>query len=350
MKLDQTKISIDEKISLFISFATMLAAGITIIDAIESLLDDSKGNLRKILITLKEDLSQGKRIYLSFSRFPQVFDNVTVSIIKAAEEAGTLDTTFKQIKENLQKEAEFIASVRSALLYPFFIVITFTLVFLMILIVVIPKIATVFLSLKIELPLPTRILIFLSEILTKQSIPFLLILIGFLTFVGIIYRLRKKEIMGLIYSLPGISQLIVQIDLVRFTRSMAMLYSSGLTITSSLELCEGIVMSKSIGNMIKQSKTIIFAGKNLSDSLKNYKKNIPAIMIKIIEAGEKSGSLEESMREVANYLDYHVSHTLKTLTALIEPVMLVIVGGMVGSLMLSIIAPIYSLIGQVGAR
>lgn len=350
MKPDNTRISTDDKISLFISLATMLTAGITIIEAISSLLEDAKGNMKKILTALFDDLSQGKRIYVSMSRFPQVFDSVTVSIIKASEEAGTLDTTLKQVKENLQKEAEFLGSIRAALLYPLFIVITFTLVFLMILIVVIPKISQVFLSLKMTLPLPTKILIFMSNVLTKQTVPFLT---GFFILVGIIvflFQTKRKEITQLFFSLPGISQLIVQIDLVRFTRSMAMLYSSGLTITSSLELCEGIVMSKSVGTMIKQAKLIIFSGKKLSDSLKAHRKIVPSIMIKIIEAGEKSGSLEDSMKEVSNYLDYRVTHTLKTLTALIEPIMLVVVGGLVGSMMLSIIAPIYSLIGQVGAR
>ena len=103
MKTENLSISTDDKISFFISLSTMLAAGITIIDAIDSLLEDAKGNQKKILSTLKEDLSAGKRIYTCFSKFPGVFDNVTVSIIKAAEEAGTLDATLKQIKENIQK-------------------------------------------------------------------------------------------------------------------------------------------------------------------------------------------------------------------------------------------------------
>lgn len=350
MKTDNTTISTDEKISLFISLATMLSAGITIIEAIDSLLEGAKGNLKKILTSLKDDLSQGKRIYVSFSRFPQVFDNVTISIVKAAEESGTLDTTLKQVKENLQKEAEFIGSIKSALLYPLFIVVTFTLVFLMILIVVIPRISQVFLSLKMELPLPTQLLIFMSNLLIKQPIPVMIVMIALTLLSIFLLKTRRKNLFYMISMLPGISNLIIQIDLVRFTRSMAMLYSSGMTITTSLELCEGIVMSKATSDMIKHAKTIIFSGKKLSDSLKDHKNIVPNIMIKIIEAGEKSGSLEESMKEVSSYLDYQVTHTLKTLTALIEPIMLVVVGGLVGSMMLSIIAPIYSLIGQVGAR
>lgn len=350
MKTETISITTDDKISLFISLSTMLSAGITIIEVINSLLEDAKGNQRKILTTLKEDLSSGKRIHVSFARFPNVFDSVTVSIIKAAEESGTLDTTLKQIKENIEKEAEFVDKIKSTLMYPAFIVVVFMLVFLMILIFVIPKISRVFLSLRVELPLPTKILIYLSNIITTQTVFFLSGLGISIAFLIFLFKTQKKQFLQFIYSLPGISQLVIQIDLVRFTRTMAMLYTSGITIISALELCQGIVMNKKVALMISQARTIIFSGKNLSDSLKLHKAIVPNLMIKIIEAGEKSGTLEGSLREVASFLDYQVSRSLKILTALIEPVMLVIVGGLVGGMMLSIIAPIYSLIGQVGAQ
>ena len=350
MKTDRTTLTTNEKISLFISLSTMLSAGITIIEAIDSLLDDAKGNQKRILTTLKDDLSQGKRIYASFSKFPYVFDSVTISIIKASEEAGTLDVTLKQIKNNIQKESEFMDGVMSALMYPFFIIVVFFLVLGMILVVVIPKISQVFLRLKMPLPLPTKILIFLSDVVTKQTVPFFIGFSIIAAIIIIIFKSRNKQIMQFIFSLPGISNLVIQIDLVRFTRSLAMLYTSGITITSGLELCETIVMSQKVSKMIKQAKMTIFSGKQLSDSLKVHKDIVPSLMIKIIEAGERSGSLDTSLKEVSEFLDYQVERTLKTMTALIEPIMLVVVGALIGGMMLSIIAPIYGLIGQVGAR
>ncbi len=350
MNTSNASISTDEKISLFMSLSTMLAAGITIIEAIDSLLEDSKGNLKKILTILKDDLSSGKRINVSFARFPRVFDKVTVSIIKASEEAGTLDVTLKQIKDNIQKEAEFSNSVKSALMYPFFIVVLFTGVFLMILLFVVPKISSVFMSLNMDLPWPTRALIFLSDLMTKQTVPFVGISGAILAVFSFIYLTQKKILTDFIYSLPGISQMVIQIDLVRFTRSLAMLYGSGITITSALELSEGLVMNSQVERMINAGKLTIMSGRKLSDVLKMNKKIVPNIMIKIIETGEKSGSLEESFKEVSDYLDYQVTRSLKTLTAMIEPIMLVVVGGLVGGMMLSIIAPIYGLISQVGAR
>ncbi|MCL4364344.1 type II secretion system F family protein [Patescibacteria group bacterium] len=350
MNTKNVSLSTDEKISLFTSLATMLKAGITLIEAIDSLLEDSKGNQKKILMILKDDLSSGKRINVSFARFPQVFDDVTVSIIKAAEEAGTLDTTLRQIKDNIQKEAEFVNSIKSALMYPAFIVVLFIGVFLMILLFVIPRIAQVFLSLKISLPWPTRMMIFMSNLMLKQTVPFLLISSTLLGIFVLIYITQKKRLFAFFYNLPGISSLVIQIDLVRFSRSLAMLYSSGITITSALELCEGIVLNSRVNKMIHEAKMTIFSGKKLSDVLKLHRQIVPSIMIKIIETGEKSGSLEESLKEVSDYIDYQVTRTLKTLTALIEPIMLVFVGAMVGGMMLSIIAPIYGLISQVGGH
>lgn len=350
MKPSNISISNNEKISMFISLSTMLSAGITIIEAIDSLLEDSKGNMKKILATLKNDLSQGRRIHTSFAQFPQVFDKVTVNVIKASEEAGTLDVTLKQITETMQKDMEFTDKIKGALVYPIFIVIVFFAVLFMILVVVIPKITTVFLQLKLKLPLPTRILIFFSNIVTKQTIP---LLAGLLILGGLIYllfRFQKKLVVQTFYSLPLVSRLVIQIDLVRFTRNLAMLYKSGIIITSSLELCADIVLNKKVREMIQFTQKNVFAGKRFSESLHVYKKIVPSIMIKIIEAGEKSGSLEESLYQVATFLDYEVSRTLKTFTALLEPVMLVFVGIMVGGMMLSIIAPIYGMIGQVGTR
>ena len=121
MKTENISISSSEKMGLLISLSTMLASGITIIESVDSILEDAKGNFKKFLTILKTDIQQGKRVYTSLAKFPNIFDKVTVNIIKAAEEAGTLDTTLKQVRINLQKDREFMDKVKSALMYPLFI-------------------------------------------------------------------------------------------------------------------------------------------------------------------------------------------------------------------------------------
>ena len=349
-KTFKLSLSLDDKITMMSNFATMLSAGISIIETIDSLLDDAKGNLKKILQTLREDLVQGKRVHESFAKFPNAFDRVTVSVIKAAEESGTLDTTLKEIRDNIKKENEFIDKVKTALTYPLVIFVVFIGVLLTILIVVIPKIATVFTRLKVDLPLPTRILIFVSNIMISYTVPFIIGLVAFIGIIVLIYKLKRKFLLGLLFSLPVISNLVRDIDLVRFTRSLHYLLSAGIPIVSALELTEQVVLRKDINRAILRSKDMIIAGKKLSEGLKTAKGIVPSIMVKIIEAGEKSGTLDRALKDISDYLDYQVSSNLRILTTLMEPIMLVLVGISVGAMMLAIIGPIYSLIGQVGRR
>ena len=348
---DYSKVSIStsEKLSLIGNMATMLTAGIPILEIVNSLLEDAKGGQKEILTALREDITQGRQLSTSFAKFPKVFDKVTVSVIKASEEAGTLETTLKDLKENIKKQQEFNDKVRSSFLYPGFIGVTFIGVLLLNLLFVIPKIAIVFKNLRVPLPLPTRILIFLSDIMTKNTIWFLLGLAVFIISIYLLFHFKRNFLLGIIYSLPIISNMVKLIDLTQFSRSLYLLLYSGLPITEALELTEDVVSVRKMSNVIKKCQETILSGKKLSEGLRTAKGYIPPIMIKLVEAGEKTGTLDKSMQDISEYFDYDVTNTLKNLTTLIEPVMLVLVGIVVGGMMLAIIAPIYGLISQVGA-
>ncbi|MCX6791616.1 MAG: type II secretion system F family protein [Candidatus Gottesmanbacteria bacterium] len=348
MNEQQVSLGNSDRLALIGSLATMLSAGIPILEVVNSLLEDSKGGQMKILSVLHEDLMQGKHVYVTFSKFPRVFDKVTVSVIKASEEAGTLDVTLRDLKQTLQRDIEFSDKVRSAMIYPVFIIVIFLAVLLMILIVVVPKISQVFLRLNVVLPLPTRILMFLSDLLVKNTV-FVFGGLALLIVGGIyLYRRQQKAVVNIIYSLPIVSKLIQEIDITRFARSLHLLLSSGLPITAALELTSDVVNRKKTADIIRRSRDMVFAGKKLSEGFRLSKGYIPALMIKLMEAGEKTGTLDKSMQDISEYYDYEVTNTLKTLTALLEPILLVVVGIFVGGMMLAIISPIYGLISQVG--
>lgn len=350
MKTENIRISNSDKLSIFSDLHTMLSAGIPLLETVNALLEDSKGNQKKLLEVLRDDLIQGKHIYFTFSKFPNVFTKVTTSIIKAAEEAGTLDVTLKDIKDNLKKDMEFADKVKSALVYPMFIVFVFFLVLFMILIVVIPKISTVFSRLKVDLPLPTVILIFISDLLLSQTIPFVVGILALVFAIFFIYKKQKSLLLNILFKLPLIETLAKDIDLTRFSRSFYLLLNAGIPIANALELTESVVSKKEVEKGIRHAKEAVVAGKKLSEGLKDKKKVFPSIMIRITEAGERSGSLDKSMLEISEFLDYQVTARLKTATALLEPILLVVIGGLIGGMMLAIIAPIYGLIGQVGQR
>lgn len=350
MNTKNISLSGNDKITMISNMYTMLSAGIPILETIDSLIQDAKGNQKKILMELKADLSQGQHVFYTFAKFPRVFDKVTVNIVKASEEAGTLDVTLKDLTQSIKRQMEFNDKIKAALIYPIFILIVFTGVMLLILTVVVPKIATVFLRLNVNLPLPTQIMIFLSNLLINNT--WQIIMGGILILIGIIYVYKRytKFFINILISVPLISKMAREIDLTRATRSLYLLLNAGIPITSALELTEDVVIKKDVHNAIVHAKTVVFAGKKLSEGLRDHKDVMPPMMIKIIEAGERSGSLDKSLQEISDYLDYQVTNTLKTVTALVEPLLLVLIGGLVGGMMMAIIAPIYSVIGNLGGR
>jgi len=338
-----------DKIALVSNLHTMLAAGIPILETVDSLLQDSKGAQKKLLQTLRQDLGQGQHMYVTFAKFPKIFDKVTISIIKSAEESGTLDTSLNDLQVNIKKEIEFNDRIRSALIYPVFILVVFVVVMVVILVVVIPKIATVFSQLNVALPLPTKILIFMSNALLTYTFQIIGAFILIAAVIFYFFKTNKAFFVRIFTSLPLVSLLTQQIDLTRFTRSLYLLLSAGIPITNALELTQDVVIKKNVELSIKHAKNYVFSGKKLSEGLRDSKNVIPPIMIKIIEAGERSGSLDKSMLDVSEFLDYQVTNTLKTLTALIEPLMVVGVAILVGGMMMAIIGPIYQMIGQIGS-
>lgn len=350
MNTQRLSLSSNEKISLISNLHTMLTAGIPILETVDSLLEGSKGNQKKLLEVLRDDLTQGKHVYSAFSKFPSVFDKVTVNILKASEEAGTLDVTLEDLKETTKKEVEFLSQIKSALLYPIFISIVFFGVMILILTAVIPKISSVFSRLKVKLPLPTKILIFLSDFLLTHTILIVIGAIAIAFLLVFLYKRNKKFVTGVFFSLPLLSKLAQDIDLTRFSRSLALLLGAGIPITSALELTQDVVTQKKVEKAIIHSKDVVVSGKKLSEGFRDAKNIFPNIMIKITEAGEKSGSLDKAMQDISEHLDYQVSSNLKTTTTLLEPVLLVVVGVVIGGMMLSILAPIYSVIGQISPR
>jgi type II secretory pathway component PulF len=350
MRTENISLSTSEKIGLISNLATMLTAGISILETVDSILEDAKGNQKKILETLRADLIQGEQLHTSFSKFPNAFNKVMVNIIKASEEAGTLDVTLRDLRDNIRKEAEFADRVKGALIYPVVIMIVFAGVLLMILVFVIPKISSVFLRLNMKLPLPTRILIFVSNLLLTQTIPVIFIMMTLVFGFIFLYRRNKKLLVNLLFSIPLLKELAKEIDLTNFTRSLYLLLNAGIPIMAALDLTMDIVTKKEVANAIAHCKELVLSGKRLSEGFKDAKQIFPSIMIKITEAGEKSGSLDRSMQDVSEYLDYQVSKTLHTTTTLMEPLILVVVGILVGGMMMSILSPIYGMIGQIGGR
>lgn len=341
------RLSNSEKLLIISNLATLLSSGVPILEAVDSLEEGLKGNSKKVIEILEQDLKEGKKMSDSFARFPEAFDPVTINLIKAAEEAGTLETSLKDLTINIKKDMDFSDKVIAALAYPFLVIVVFSGVLLLILLFVIPRIADVFGRLKVTLPLPTRILIAVSTFILTYKFYVIAGFIALILIVVYFYKTQKRLLFYFVSSLPLLSDLVIKIDFTRFTRSLSLLLSSGIPITDALELSKAIVFKKQIYEIIVKAKEAVSSGKKLSEVFRNNNKLVPSIVVRITEAGEKSGTLDKSMQDLAEYFDTQVGNSLKMLTTLLEPILLVTVGVVVGGMMLAIVAPIYNLIGQI---
>lgn len=352
-KVSNTKsisLSSDDKLVLVGNLGTMLSSGISIIESVESLAEDAKGNLLIVLKKLKTDLEQGLQVHESLSQFPGVFDGVSINIIKAAEESGTLDKVLKDLRVTLMKDMEFRDKIKGAMMYPVFIFFIFIFVLVGMLYGIIPKIGGVFKSLRMPLPLVTKVLIAMSDFLVNNTLATIGGVFGIIVAVMLVYKFKKKFILKVIFGLPVISPLIRDIDLTRFTRSMSLLLLSGIPITGALELSKDIVIKPQVRDAINDGYQAVIQGGKLSEGIGKRGKLFPGILKKMIEVGEKSGSLDKSLQDASDFLDYQTSKKIKELTTLLEPLMLVLVAGLVGGMMLAIIAPIYGLISSIGTK
>lgn len=350
MNITNVTLKNKEKMILFSNFATMLKSGITLSESIESLLEEANGNLKIVLESMRNDIMQGKRVYVAFSRFPRVFDKVTVNVIKASEEAGKLHIALRDLKDNLKKQNAFMNKVMITLLYPGAVICIFIAMFIMILTFVIPRFSQVFKQLHVKLPVPTQILFNLSESVTTYALYYLVGIAIFLSILIFLFSKYRQKLIRFITSFPLIKKLVIYIDLTRLFYNLHILLESGISIISSLELLKDIVINKQVAAMIDNARKTILAGKKLSAGLKTDNKIVPPMMIKLVEAGEATGTLHQSLKDVSEYLDSEVVNSLQVMTALLEPIILVVIGVSIGGMLMAIIAPIYQIIGQIGGR
>ena len=348
-KSDYSKVRLKDKerLNFFSDLSTMLTAGIPILDAIESMQEDAKGNQKKVLSRVRSALSNGEPLSKALMKMPRAFDPVSINLIRVAEAGGTLETTMHDIVAATKKEMSFSQELRNTMVYPMVVMVVFTGIVVLMLTFVIPRVATVFSNLNVKTPWITIQMIKASRLFTAHWLLIVIMIAILVVLIGPFIRANKRMIIRLILSLPMLQKLGTNIDLTRFTRSLGLLMGAGVPIVEALDLSEHVVTKKSIIIIVRQMKADVAEGKPLVSSLTKEKSEIPIIMSRSIRTAETSGTLEATLMNLTEYFDEQVTTSLKVLSSLIEPVLIVIVGVLVGALMVSIIAPIYSMISQI---
>jgi type IV pilus assembly protein PilC len=349
VNLSNLKLTSKERLSFFTDFSTMLSAGIPILECIDSLQVDSKGNIKKILGVIKSSLYNGQPLSRALAKMPKAFNQIDVNLIRSAEAGGTLEATLHDIVVSTKKEMAFNDQLKATMVYPLFVMAVFLGIVLLMLTFVIPRVAKVFTSLNVNMPWITRVLIKISNFFIAN---WLIVIAGLIFIILLLFYLVKKYkhfFQRLLFTLPSIRKLGINIDLTRFTRSFGLLMQSGVSITEALSLSEKVVANKDMADVIRKMRRDVEAGYPLAKSLSIKKNLIPPLMVRSIKTAETSGTLNQTMQNLTDYFDDQVNESLKILSSLIEPVLIIIVGIMVGALMIAIIVPIYSMISQINA-
>jgi type II secretory pathway component PulF len=336
-----------EKLTLIQNLSYLLNGGIPIMSALMAINKDSKGSMKKVTEQLIEDVQQGNKLHQAMEKFPDSFDTVMLNLIKTGEESGNLEIVLAELHKKIKKDMDFIRQVRAALAYPIFVFLLTLFILGVILTLVVPKISEVFIRLELDLNIGTRFIIWLSGFVVNNSILVVVLLVLFVFGLIMGFKYFNKRLVKILHHVPYISNLIKFIDLTVFTRNMGLMLKAGVPIQDALELSRNIVHTKRMSEAIEGIKETVSEGKPMSSEIAKHPRIFPHMMFQIVEIAERSGTLETSLMDLSEQYDEITTNTLKTLTNLIEPMLIAFVGIIVGGILLSIIAPIYQLIGQI---
>lgn len=338
-----------DRITLVRNLAVTLKAGLSIIEAIDILImDTSKNVLRNILQNAKASLQKGQPLSAIFSRYRKYFSPVFTGLLQAGEASGHMDKALEQLAEQMDKEYKLGKKVKSALAYPVLLLITSVLVIIMLLIFVMPRLARSFRMSGAELPTITKVLITISNAVASNILLDVLV-VAFLIF-GFKFFKRtafgSKVLVHLVLRIPIAKELVKKVALVRFSRNLGSLIGSGINIVDGLQISAQTVGNEVYKNKILSAVPQIKNGVALSDILKGETKYFPHLLVNMISVGERTGTLEYVLKTFSDFYEEEVDNTLKDLTTFLEPLMLLFMGVIIGTIALSILLPIYQLISK----
>jgi len=340
-----TKVRPEELMIFTRQFYTLFKAGVSMDAILGAMARQLKsGALRNALVRIRADVASGSSLAQAFGRHPKIFNELYVSMLAAGEEAGILEEVLKHLSDLLVKEYEIKKGIKGAVLYPkvVFTVLVLAVVFLMIFVV--PKFVNFYGRFSAELPLPTKILIGISMVVRNY---------WFIVFSAaglIIYLYRryyrtntgKYNIDSMRFKLPVFGDLNIKVANARFGHILSALYQSGLSMPRSLEVVANVIDNAAFAKEVLKIKDEIQKGASLSDAI-SHQKYFPPVMVETTAVGERAGALGDMLSTVAEHYDTEVNHTIRSLTTLLEPIMLVLIFSMVALLALAIFLPIWNL-------
>lgn len=342
-------VGLKEKMILTRHLATMLRSGLPLTLSVEVVAQDASPKLKKILEKVHYDLESGRPLSQGLGAFPEIFDKTFIALIRSGEVSGNLAEVLASLSQKLERDLDTNSRVKGALIYPAIVLVALMLIGGVLLVVVVPKVASIFEKLQIRKPLPTKLLFFISNILTYNwwltagALLFLLVG-GFFFWRSSLGRRMRFWIAGRLPLLKGISK---SVDWVRLTSTLSILLKSGVPVADCLELSSAAIEEEKLARVFGEAKKKVEQGISLSDHLKGFPKQVPGMVVQMVAVGERTGKLDQVLGDLSHFYEVEAETHLKAFASLIEPILMLVVGGLIGVFVISILAPIYQIVGQV---
>jgi general secretion pathway protein F len=346
-KVNQTKgVSVQDLSMMTRQLATLLKANIPLVDTLAAVAEQVENELlSEVMASVKNDVNEGTALYKSLQKYPKIFDIIYLSMVEAGEMSGTLDTILIRLAEFKEAQSKLNSKVRSAMVYPL-LMFVFTMILLGILFVfVIPKITAVFDSTPdLTLPWYTIVVIDFSGVLVNY---WYMILFGAIAST-MIFKFWKASPGGraqydrLILKVPVVGKLARMIAVSRFTRTLATLLTGGVPMLNAMSIVRNVVDNALLAEAIDNARDNISEGESIAGPLKKSEQ-FPPLVIHMISIGEKTGDLENMLTQVSDSYDFQVDNAVDGLTALLEPIMIVVMGCVIGIIVFAIMVPMFEL-------
>ena len=328
--------------------STMINAGLPIAQCLAILTEQGESPpLRQITAQVAADVAGGATLADAFHRHPRVFGDLFTNMVQVGEAAGALDTILSRLSTYLEKAAALRRKVKAAMIYPATIVGVAALVVTFMMAFVIPTFAQMFRNFGAELPLPTRMVIALSELVRAFLLPLLA------TGAAASYAIRRAHrtargrllIDRALLKIPVLAPLIRKVAIARVTRTLGILIACGVPILEALRITARTAGNQIVEDTVMLARTAIAAGRTLTEPLRGSP--VPAMVVQMVNVGEQTGSMDEMLTRIADFYDDEVDRAVNGLTALLEPVMIVLLGVVVGGLVIAMYLPIFRLVAIV---
>jgi type IV pilus assembly protein PilC len=328
--------------------SVLIDAELPLIQSLGILSEQQKNKyFKKVIETIKDDVEAGSTLHQAKRKHPKVFDDLYCNLVGSGEQSGSLDVMLRRLAEYIEKTVKLRAKVKQAMIYPVGIVIFAVVVATFLLWKVIPVFVSIFIELGAELPLLTAVIVKLSKFV--QNYIFFMFF-GIIAFV-LLFRYYRKTPQGrwtvdrVLLKLPLFGKLLDKVAISRVTRTLATLISGGVPMLESLKITSSTAGNVLIEKQIMETRRLVSEGKTLHESLKEAGK-FPLMMTQMVNVGEATGTLDEMLTKLANFYDEEVEASIAAMLSVMEPILLIFVGGMVGGLVISMYLPIFSLMGK----